>query len=190
MHFAPNLHPEISHPYLWFQSSLSRKDQRHNCGLCILFGRRDRLSVDVQGRTNRRVSKQLLHHFELSANAPQKSRVRMPESVPPKALLDSKFSGRGPQIFVQNCLPPIRLFSIAMPTRENPVFRLTIRGLFFPLGECFADSGMDWHRLLRRFRFARSHKAVNDGACHVHCFCREIDIAPFQREQFALPDAC
>src|ERR1700733_5475562 len=69
---------------------------------------------------------------------------------------------------------------MAMPACENPVFWLLIRGLFFPLDECFADARMDRNRLLRGFRFARPHKTMHDGTRHVHCSCRKIDIAHFR----------
>jgi len=46
--FAPEICP-TRHPYMWFQPSLRREDQRHHRGLCILFGRCDGLRVDIQG---------------------------------------------------------------------------------------------------------------------------------------------
>src|SRR5438067_10756449 len=109
--------------------------------------------------------------------------------MPTKLRFNSKFPSSRSQILVQNCLSPIRLLSKAMPARKNPVFWLAISGLFFPLDERFADKRMDRYGLLRRLCFARSHEAMNDGSRHVHCSCREIDIAPLESEQFALPDA-
>jgi hypothetical protein len=41
-----------------------------------------------------------------------------------------------------------------MPASKDPVFRLAIRGLFFPLDECFAHKGMDRHRFLRALKVA------------------------------------
>ena len=113
----------------------------------------------------------------------------MPERVPTKLCLNSEFASRWSQVFVQNRLSPVRLLSMAMPARKNPIFWLAIKGLFFPPDERFAHQGMDRYWLLRGFRFARSHETMDDGARHVHRSRGKIDIAPFQREQFALPNA-
>jgi hypothetical protein len=45
------------------------------------FGLADvtRLSVDVQGQSNRRVPEQFLHHLELGADASSERRVRVPK---------------------------------------------------------------------------------------------------------------
>ena len=52
---APSLHPKVRGILMYTPRSLSRKDERHDSGLGTLFGGRDRLGVDVQGRSNRRV---------------------------------------------------------------------------------------------------------------------------------------
>src|SRR4051794_7329597 len=113
----------------------------------------------------------------------------MPESVPTKLRFNSQFASRWSQVFVQNRLSPVRLLSMAMPARKNPIFWLAIKGLFFPPDERLAHQGMDRYWLLRGFRFARSHKTVHDGSRDVHCSCREVDIAPLESEQFALPNS-
>jgi hypothetical protein len=48
---------------------------------------------------------------------------------------------------------------------------------------------MNGHWLLRRFGLARANDAVDGGARHVHEPLGKIDVAPFQAEQLALPQA-
>jgi len=113
----------------------------------------------------------------------------VPECVPPKSCFNSQFPNRWSQMLLQNCLPPIRLHSMAMPACKNPVVRLLILGLFFPLDECFADPGDGPVHASEGFCITRPHEAVDDSAHHVHCCCRKIDVAPLQREQLALSNA-
>ena len=78
---------------------------------------------------------------------------------------------------------------MAMTASKDPVFGLAIRGLFFPFDERVAHKRMDRYRFLGRFCFARADEAVDDRARHIHCSCREVDVAPLQSEQLALPNA-
>src|SRR5262249_6277724 len=48
---------------------------------------------------------------------------------------------------------------------------------------------MDGYGLLRRFGLARTNNTVNDGSRYVHRSLGEVDVAPFQAEQLALPQA-
>ncbi len=100
----------------------------------------------------------------------KKCRVGMPESVPAKSRFDSQFPSCWSQIFVQNCLLPNTavLHGYAGSQIPSPP-AAAIGRMFFPLDQRFADEGMDRHRLLRRFRFARSYESVDDGTRHVDC---------------------
>ena len=65
----------------------------------------------------------------------------MAEGVPAKSFLNSQFLSGWSQILLQDCLPPIRLLSMAMAAGKDPVFRLAILRSFPPLEECFGDKG-------------------------------------------------
>jgi hypothetical protein len=59
-----------------------------------------------------------------------------------------------------------------------------------PLQKSIGNKRMDRYRLLRRFGLAWTNNTVNDGSRCVHRSLGEVDVAPFQAEQLALPQAC
>jgi hypothetical protein len=63
-------------------------------GLRRVLARRDRLGIDVDGGSKRRMPQQLLHDFEFRPYAPQQRRVSLAERVPANPLLDFRFSQR------------------------------------------------------------------------------------------------
>jgi hypothetical protein len=72
---------------------------------------------------------------------------------------------------------------------ENPVFRLGVGAGFPPERERLRQDGMDWHRFLRRLGLASTHDTVGDRSDYVHSAVSEINVLPFECEQFALSQA-
>ena len=68
-------------------------ERKYSCLRCVLR-RRDRLRVNIQSRPEGGVSQQLLHHLQVRACAPQKTRIHMSKGMPSDSLLDSHRSCR------------------------------------------------------------------------------------------------
>ena|SRR5215472_1775253 len=145
--------------------------------------RRNCLSVDIERRSQGRVSKQFLHDLELSAHASQERRVCVSEGVPAKPFLNSEFQRHWPDV-PENCLSPIWLATSATVACENPIVEFAVALMSLPFLQRVDYDRMNWHGLLRRFCLARTYKSAHDRACHVHRSFREVDVAPLQAEQF------
>jgi len=71
-----------------------RKHERKYSCLRRMLRRRDRLRINIQCRPEGGVSQQLLHHLQIRADTPQRTRIGMSKSMPSDSLLDSQRSRR------------------------------------------------------------------------------------------------
>src|SRR6516162_9587902 len=60
---------------------------------------------------------------------------------------------------------------------------------FPPFQQSVREKRMNWHRLLRCLRLARTNHPVDDGTRDVHVFLRKVDVFPLQAEHLALPQS-
>src|SRR6516225_7946968 len=70
-----------------------KHERKYSCLRCMLR-RRDRLRINIQCRPEGGVSQQLLHHLQIRADTPQRTRIGMSKSMPSDSLLDSQRSRR------------------------------------------------------------------------------------------------
>src|SRR5258708_18890973 len=73
-----------------------------------------------------------LHHFDVSSNELQQSRIREPECVPPNSLLQFGFPRGGADVVSHDCLGPQRVPTLGLRTNKDPVFSFAIRRLSPP----------------------------------------------------------
>src|SRR6266481_8364729 len=130
-----------------------------------------------------------LHHLEFRTDAPQERRVGPTKSMPSDAFFNSLVFHRWPNVPAQDRVSPARFPAPIPPASEDPIFRLSIGGALPPLRQGLRQKGMERNRLLRRFGFAWANDSVDYGASHVHDPSGKINVAPFQTEQLALPQA-
>jgi hypothetical protein len=91
------------------------------------------------------MSQQLLHHFELCADASQQSRVSMPERVPSESFLNSEPLRNGTNVLAQNRLAPHWPATPVSAACENPVVGSDIARNFLPFRECLQNKWMNRH---------------------------------------------
>jgi len=135
------------------------------------------------------MSQQLLHHFELCADASQQSRVSMPERVPSESFLNSEPLRNGTNVLAQNRLAPHWPATPVSAACENPVVGSDIARNFLPFRERLQNNWMNRHRFLRRFCLAWTYDSAHDRPRDAHCPLSKIDVSPLQSEQLALPQA-
>jgi hypothetical protein len=87
-------------------------------------------------------------YFELSAHAPQESRVSGSEGVPSEPLLDSEFLRLGTDVLPQNRLTPVRLAAAATVARENPAVEFAVAVILPPFDESLDGERINRNRLL------------------------------------------
>src|SRR5882762_8040314 len=130
---------------------------------------------------------QLLHHFDVSSNELQQSRIRVPECVPSNALLQFGFPCGGANVVSHDCLGPKRVLTAGMRTSKEPVFAFAIRGLLAPRKQRLGQRAVKRHWLLRGLRLAGADNLVDDRASYAYMLGGEVDILPLQSEEFAAP---
>lgn len=95
------------------------------------------------------MSKQFLHHFELSAHASQEPRICVSEGVPAEPLLDSEFKRLGVDVLPQDCLSPVWLPATVTADGENPIVEFAVTLMLLPFLERFNYDRLNWNWLLR-----------------------------------------
>lgn len=113
----------------------------------------------------------------------------MAKRVPANSFLNPDLRSGWSNIPSQNGLSPVWPASSVAPTGKNPVVWLPEDPLPSPLQKSFGNERMNGNGLLRCLRLARTNDTIDDGSGHVHRPLGEIDVTPFQAEQFALPQA-
>src|SRR5579863_2411650 len=86
-------------------------------------------------------------------------------------------------------LVPVRLSAAAVRAGKHPVTGFLVLCVGPPCAERSCEKWIKWNWLLRCLGFARADNLQDDGARHADLVLDEIDIRPFESEQFACPES-
>src|SRR5882672_397269 len=125
----------------------SEDQRKHGCLRGVLCWR-NRLRVDIQRGSQRRMPQQLLHDFEFCSDASQQRRECVPERVPSESLLNPEPLCDGANELAQDCLTPNWLSTPVASARENPVIGVRISGAFPPFRESIQNDWLNRHGFL------------------------------------------
>ena len=135
------------------------------------------------------MSHQFLHHFELRAYTPEQRRAGVSERMPADALLNIEGLGNWPNVFSKDRCTPVRPSSFVQSARKDPVVTTYKLARLSPGDQRISELRMERDRLLRGLRLAATDDAEDDRSCDAEFSTFEVNVAPFEPEQFTLPQA-
>src|SRR5258705_3120119 len=174
--------PFVPSPLLFAISN----SQRDYCGVGCTLGGCHRLGVSIQGHTDRGVSQQFLHYFQIRSHGPKQCGVRVPEGMPSDALGDPQLLGNRADAPAHQLLSPVRIFSAATRTGKHPMLRLLVGVLLVPALQGLDQVLVKWNGLLRGLGLAGADHLTYHRSRHSEFSDFEINILPLQTELFAL----
>src|SRR5579863_4461208 len=109
--------------------------------------------------------------------------------MPPHLLADANTLCENTNSIPHQRLVPIGFSASAVWAGEDPVVRGLVLRVSSPSAQGFREKRIEWNWLLRCLGLARPDNLQDDGARHADLVLDEIDIRPFESEQFACPES-
>jgi len=168
---------------LWTNTAYKAGDS----ALCGPFVFRYGLRVGVQSDATGSMPEQLLGDFDIRTAGPQERCAGVAERMPPHLLGNASTSGYLTNSIPHQRLVPVRLSALTVGTREDPVGLGLVLRVSPPSTERSREERIERNWFLRGLGLARADNLQDDGASHADLVPDEIDIRPFESEQFTCP---
>src|SRR6266567_4075242 len=168
---------------LWMKTAYQTSDSV----LCRPFVLGDGLRVRIESHTTGGTPEQLLGDFDIRTARAQQCRAGVAERMPPHLLGNASTSGHLTNSIPHQRLVPVRPSAPTVRAGEDPVARGLVLRASPPGAERSCEERIERNWFLRSLGLARADDLQDDGARHVDLVPDEIDIRPFESEQFTCP---
>ena len=147
------------------------------------------LRVGVQSDATGSMPEQLLGDFDIRSTRPQERCTGVAERMPPYLLGDPNTSGYLTNSIPHQRLVPVRPSALTVGTREDPVGCGLVLRVSPPGAERSREERIERNWFMRCLGLARADNLEDDRARHADLVLDEVDIRPFEPEQFACPES-